>query len=576
MKIRAKAMIFLFLAALFNSCVETQIMNPNKYDPEGEAKELVLAKSSVVIEEGAVESIKITSGNGEYSAAVTAGEEFITASVSDETVFVTAIAAGNATIVVSDREEKSASIKITVKQAEAAIEPNAVFEQNMLRSMELVDLVISKHSRNDYFDMRQWYNPVNSKFGNTASVWDYTGIIEAVNAILLGLEDYKTQNPDFYNEHFTTYSDLLGRLYDNITYYRGKFTLISFTQTKEWRVYAVPRAAGKDGADVGGGNHRNNVYDDQQWLIKELLETYHLTNEAKYLEEAEYLTLYVLDGWDCTLDGSGNEYGGIPWGPGYVTMHACSNGPMVSPLVWLHELYKGKSDQIEHRYIGGDDKQTRMTRMVAKDEYYLEFAKKIYDYQKRRLRRSDNLYADMIGGASGTSGYPIYETVDGVQYRAHTALDSSSAGSPHSYNCGTMLSGAADLYRATGDATYLDDAKATTSASFSYFAGSAIQDKPGCRKFRDTSDYSRWFDNILMRGYNDLYPHYNNTSVCLATYQSNLDYAYENSRQNGFLPKNLTEGWSATETENNVQILATCAYATEYAILARFELQKQN
>ena len=47
----------------------------------------------------------------------------------------------------------------------------------------------------------------------------------------------------------------------------------------------------------------------------------------------------------------GNVYGGITWGPGYVTKHSCSNGPIVSPLVWLYELYKDKSDVISYVYI---------------------------------------------------------------------------------------------------------------------------------------------------------------------------------------------------------------------------------
>jgi uncharacterized protein YyaL (SSP411 family) len=50
-----------------------------------------------------------------------------------------------------------------------------------------------------------------------------------------------------------------------------------------------------------------NVYDDQMWLVRELLEAYHLTGQERYLQEAEYLTAYVLDGWDCTLDEKGKS-----------------------------------------------------------------------------------------------------------------------------------------------------------------------------------------------------------------------------------------------------------------------------
>ena len=49
-------------------------------------------------------------------------------------------------------------------------------------------------------------------------------------------------------------------------------------------------------------------------LVRELLESYHITGEQRYLEKAEYLMEYVLDGWDCTLDEQGNPLGGITWG----------------------------------------------------------------------------------------------------------------------------------------------------------------------------------------------------------------------------------------------------------------------
>ena len=34
---------------------------------------------------------------------------------------------------------------------------------------------------------------------------------------------------------------------------------------------------------------------------------------------------------------------------------SCSNGPIVSPLVWLHEIYKGKSDEVTYGYVAADN-----------------------------------------------------------------------------------------------------------------------------------------------------------------------------------------------------------------------------
>ncbi len=103
------------------------------------------------------------------------------------------------------------------------------------------------------------------------------------------------------------------KLYNNADYYLGTFTLTSYTQTAEWTVYGVHRG------DVKGGQAKvegiENVYDDQMWLIRELLKSYKLTNNTNFLEKAEYLTAYILDGWDCTRDENGKEIGGITWPP---------------------------------------------------------------------------------------------------------------------------------------------------------------------------------------------------------------------------------------------------------------------
>jgi hypothetical protein len=284
-------------------------------------------------------------------------------------------------------------------------------EQNLQRAMELTDKAVDAHFTGDGMAMARFYNPyTGTRSTEKGSVWMYTSAIEAVNAILHALEAHKENgNAALYDQHFNKYSTLLDKLVDNADYYQGTFELVSYTQTKEWSVYGVNRGGAKGTAQVAG---IENVYDDQMWLIRELLEAYRLTDKAAYLQKAEYLTDYVLDGWDCTRNASGDELGGIPWGPGYVTKHACSNGPMVSPLVWLHELYKGKNDEITYRYIDAADKLTRKTEQVKKSDYYLNFAEKIYAWQKSQLLRGDGVYDDMRGGCS--PGSPQTETINGV------------------------------------------------------------------------------------------------------------------------------------------------------------------
>lgn len=441
-------------------------------------------------------------------------------------------------------------------------------EQNLLRAMELTDNAVSAHFTGAGMAMARYYNPYTEvRSEETGSVWMYTAAIEAVNAILEGLKAHKEHgNAALYDEHFGKYEELLARLYDNADYYLGTFTLVSYTQTKEWSVYGVHRASGKGAAKVEG---IENVYDDQMWLIRELLQSYEVTGNAAYLEKAEYLTEYVLDGWDVTRDANGEERGGIPWGPGYVTKHSCSNGPMVSPLVWLHELYKGKSDEVTHRYIDPADKVTRRTEQVKKSDYYLDYAKKVYAWQKKYLLRSDGVYDDMMGGC--TPGSPQTETIGDQVYRRGISCK-DRVGPAITYNSGTMLSGGADLYRATGDNAYLEDVRKLSDASFQYFA-KAGQNIEGYYTY-DISGFRNWFNGVLMRGYVDAYPEYETVSEYIASFQQNLDYGYDNFLYKGFLPTNLLVGWSRDNNNNRTEGMFNFAFAAEYAVLARYELEK--
>lgn len=441
-------------------------------------------------------------------------------------------------------------------------------ERNLKRAIELTDNTIHAHFTGEEMTMARYYNPfTDTRSDEVGSVWMYTSSIEAVNAILHALQaDKERGDGALYDEHFDRYKTLLKDLYDNIDYYSGTFTHTSFTQTKEWTVYGVHRGASKGGARVDGVE---NVYDDQMWLIRELLQSYELTGEERYLEKAEYLTEYVLDGWDCTFDEEGNEIGGISWGPGYVTKHACSNGPIVSPLVWLHELYKGKDDELIHRYIDPQDKRTRKTEQMKKSEYYLMFAEKIYDWQKQYLLRADGVYDDMMGGCS--IGSPELESIDGVLYRKGTFCR-DRVGPAFTYNSGTMLSGAADLHRATGNAKYLTDGSELSDASFSYFARKDVN-VDGYYTY-DITGFRNWFNGVLMRGYVDFYPSHLKAADYIESFQKNLDYGYENFLHNGFLPINLLVGWSRTTNNNNTEGMFSFAFAAEYALLSIYELTK--
>lgn len=440
--------------------------------------------------------------------------------------------------------------------------------QNINRAIQLLDNAVSAHFLGNEMAMARYYNPyTNETSDEKGSIWMYTSAIEAVNAVLQSLKTHKEiGNTALFNQHFNRYLELLHLLYDNADYYLGTFNLVSYTQTADWTVYGVHRASEKGKAKVEGVE---NVYDDQMWLVRELLHSYKITGETAFLEKAEYLTQYVLDGWDCTLNSNGNEVGGIPWGPGYVSKHSCSNGPMISPLVWLHEIYREKEDMITHRFINSTDRKTRETELVKKGDYYLSFAKKIYDWQKRYLLRSEGVYDDFMGGC--TPKNPQTETIDGIIYRKGiVCLD--RVGPPITYNSGTMLSGAADLYRVTKEKQYYFDAADLSEASFSYFASKGVE-LPNYYSY-DISGFRNWFNGVLMRSYIDIYPFYGSVADYIYTFQQNLDYGYEHFLHNGFLPTNLLRGWDTAIEKNNIEGMFSFTFAAEYALLSQYELKK--
>lgn len=441
-------------------------------------------------------------------------------------------------------------------------------EQNVSRAIEIIDAAVENYFTGSSMAMSRYYNPyTGQKSQELGSVWMYTSSIEAVNAVLHSLQSLKEDgSAALYDANFERYKELLSKLVEGAEYYRGSFSLTSYTGTNTWNVLGVDRGSAP-GAAFTEGIH--NVYDDQMWYIREMIESYNVTGESKYLEKAEYLTSYVLDGWDCTLDENGNEHGGFTWGPGYVTKHACSNGPIISPLVWLYEIYEDKPDMITYKAINADNKRVEVTK--SKAERYLEIAVATYDWQKSHLLDPSNgVYSDMMGG-DDNGGNIRYETVDGVLYRAHSSLR-DRVGEYYTYNSGSTLSGLVDLYRVTSDKSYLDDIQALADNSFAEFAtlGSVIPDHYAF----NITGFRPWFDGVLMRAYVEAVPVCKNAVSYAEAFQSNLDYAYDNYCKDHMLPTNLLVGWNNDKAKNNTEAMFEFGYAAEYAVLARHQLNK--
>lgn len=447
-------------------------------------------------------------------------------------------------------------------------ETTDIATRDLSRAITLADAAFDNYFESSGMVMSRYYNPyTGAKSSETGSIWMYTSALEATVAIMEALQLQKEKgDSDLYSRKFEHFRTLLGKLYDGAQYYKGKLTLTSYTQTASWQPYAVNRSSSPGTADVSGVL---NVYDDQMWLVREFIGAYKVTGEQKYLDEAEALAEYVIDGWDTTLDESGQENGGITWGPGYVTKHSCSNGPMVSPLVWLSELYEGKNDDITFGIVSPDN--TRGEKTMKKTDCYLEYAVKIYQWQKSNLLAPEGVYDDLMGGYRTGGGKVEYETVDGVTYRKNTALYDRE-GPAYSYNSGTMLSGASDLYRVTKSETYLSDLSSLSDKSFACFAKIGTV-KEGLYTY-DITGFRNWFNDVLMRGYLAALPFHSAASTAIGSFQDNLDYAWDNHLFKNMLPSSLLGGWNIDRSKNNIEGMFTFAFASEYAALAKYETNK--
>lgn len=441
--------------------------------------------------------------------------------------------------------------------------------RNTQRAISLLDNAISIYYNKDDKHIAFRYDPVTHQPDGEVSVWEYTAAYEAVNSVLEGLEAVKEMAPALYQEHHDRYVDLLADLFQGLQAYRGSLSLPSYTGRNQWSVYAVDR-----GANPADKNYKENVYDDQMWIMREDMRAYRLTGNGQYLTDAYSLGRYVLDGWDCTLDANGEEYGGITWGPGYTSKHACSNGPVVSPLVWLAEDYKNNSRRISYYDLNAQG--TRVGHSTTRSEYFLNFARKVYAFHVKTFHHAGNkLFWDMCGGVSDWTT----KTTDGVEYRQHVDIGEPT-GETFSYNTGSIISGGADLFRLTGDSTYLDDIRVFIGNATSGFTRRYAFTKDDKRvvlhpyhdKYGNGEIGNAWFNDVLIRSFIDANAVDSTLGVTGLEYaQENLDYAYDNLLVDGLLPADLV-----TASDRVINLQQEMAFISVYAQLAKYQSRKAH
>ena len=162
-----------------------------------------------------------------------------------------------------------------------------------------------------------------------------------------------------------------------------------------------------------------NVFvDDMEWIALAQIRMFESTKDTKYLKKAKQM----YDDWIWSTWGPEDEapwFGGITWKTDVAkSKNACSNGPAALIAARLYNFYDA---------IG-------KTRGKSK-QAYLNEAIKIYTWEK------NNLFDRQTGA--------VYDSMNGEGKITKWTF---------SYNAGTFLGAAHELYKITGDKQYLADA----------------------------------------------------------------------------------------------------------------------
>jgi hypothetical protein len=169
-------------------------------------------------------------------------------------------------------------------------------------------------------------------------------------------------------------------------------------------------------------------YDDNDWIGIELARLYATDHQSWELTRAEQIFALEASAWkdDLSLPCPG----GVPFtdNTSYADRNTITNAPGAELAVALFRL--------------------------TNDRSYLDWGKRMYQWVRDCLSLGTGLYADHVND-------------DG-------RVDTTT----WTYTQGVMIGAGVMLYQATGDQTYLDQARATEQATLSYFDPASFIDEP--------------------------------------------------------------------------------------------------
>ncbi|MDR0394525.1 MAG: glycosyl hydrolase family 76 [Tannerella sp.] len=189
----------------------------------------------------------------------------------------------------------------------------------------------------------------------------------------------------------------------------------------------------------------NEYYDDMEWNALAILRVYQATNDVRYKEAALEIWEYIKVGWNS------NAGGGVTWKKGMeYSKNACSNGPACILAARLYQEFRNEDDK--------------------------EWALKIYNWEKSTLFNANNgMIYDNINSETGEIQKNWIFT----------------------YNQGTFIGSAVELYKIFGERAYLNDAILAADHTISSLVDNSILKSEG------TGD-GGLFKGIFIRYFTDL------------------------------------------------------------------------
>lgn len=206
------------------------------------------------------------------------------------------------------------------------------------------------------------------------------------------------------------------------------------------------------GYSAAEGGDKDIYYDDDAQVASAIITAYEVTGDKQYLDQGRELVRFLMGGWNNNPNAV--TKGGVHWHISKKLLNACTTAEVAKACLQISKFLPKES------------------------QVYVDFAAKCIDWQIKVLQDPlDKLIRDGVGEDS--------DKVDNVKW---------------SYNTGTTLSAAAELYHITKDKKWLQIATDLAKAGIHHNSFFYDRDFPDDKRYWRDSSY---FVQLLIEGLAD-------------------------------------------------------------------------